>query len=93
MTHHLKMMVRDLTNRVDQSILLRDCADICTLTAKYVARDSCFAKRSAVLCAEICVVCGNECTKFNDQMSQHCAMVCFNCARHCNEFASGKMNH
>lgn len=44
----------DPSHRREQLRLLRDCADICTLTAKYVARHSIFAKSLAMLCAHIC---------------------------------------
>lgn len=93
MTHHLKMMEEDYRARITQAMLLRDCADICDLTAKYAAKDSIFAKNAASLCAYICVMCGNECARFPDRMSQHCAMVCFNCAKHCTAFAEDKMLH
>ena len=64
--------------RTRQLLLLRDCADICTLTAKYIARYSSFAKHAAHLCAMICQECGTECSRFPDPESQHCAQVCFN---------------
>lgn len=92
MTHHLKMMPNESEARVMQAILLRDCADICALTAKYVARDSDFAGYAASLCAQVCILCANECSKFNDEMSQHCAVVCYECARHCNDFALENIN-
>jgi hypothetical protein len=88
MNHHLIMMEEDLKCRSVQIILLRDCADICSLTARYVACNTFFARNAAALCADICEACGCECAKFPDQMSQNCAQVCFNCARHCRMFAS-----
>lgn len=68
--------------------LLRDCADICTLMAKYIARNSCHAKTLASVCAYICEHCGNVCAKFPDAMSQHCAQVCLHCAHACRAFAA-----
>ncbi len=73
--------------RVMQLQLLRDCADICGLTAKYIARYSVFSKCTANLCGYICEVCGSECAKFNDVESQHCARVCMSCGKMCREFA------
>ncbi len=70
-----------------QMMLLRDCADICGLTAVYVARGSMFSKYAAALCACICETCGQECARFPDQMSQNCAMVCLHCARECSAYA------
>jgi hypothetical protein len=81
----------DLQLRVTQMRLLRDCADICTLTARFVARDSFFARHAAHLCAHICEACANECLRFSDQHSQHCAQVCFRCARECRTFAMMQM--
>jgi|GEM_PF-3503400 len=49
MITHIKMHY-DLQMRIRQLVLLRDCADICGLTANYVARNSMFAKQTAQLC-------------------------------------------
>ena len=87
MIHHL-MMRPDFEMRKRQIALLHDCADICTLTAKYIARKSIFSKHMANLCAFVCDNCGNECEKFPDMESQHCAHICMNCAKECREFAS-----
>ncbi|WP_218059069.1 four-helix bundle copper-binding protein [Orenia metallireducens] len=76
--------------RIRQLELLRDCADICALTAKYIARDSYFARDIAELCADICMACSRECAKFPDQPSQHCSRVCYNCAQECERFAMAR---
>ena len=86
MTNHLKMLP-NFQMRVKQAMLLRDCADICGLTAKFIARGAIFSKQAASLCACICEVCGAECARFPDQMSQNCACVCMHCARECRAFA------
>lgn len=86
MTNHLKKL-SDFQMRVMQAMLLRDCSDICGLTAKYVARGAIFARQAASLCACICEACGTECSRFPDQMSQNCARVCMHCARECAAFA------
>lgn len=77
----------DCDDRVKQVRLLRDCADICTLTAKFIARNSIFARQIANLCAYICQMCGKECLRFKDSESQNCGRVCLNCARECQIFA------
>ncbi|SDE12986.1 four-helix bundle copper-binding protein [Sporomusa acidovorans] len=90
MCEHMTAYVAKQPNvemRVRQLRLLRDCADICGLTAKYVARCSAFAKDIACLCAHICEVCGDECAKHPDHASQHCAHVCMHCAKECYRFA------
>ncbi|HEO8422553.1 four-helix bundle copper-binding protein [Niallia sp. FSL W8-0635] len=73
----------DIHARRYQLELLRDCADICHLTASCIARNS----RMNRMLAHICEVCGNECAKFSDHHSQHCAQVCLHCARECRVFA------
>ncbi|MFT0604282.1 four-helix bundle copper-binding protein [Bacillus cereus] len=83
-THLLSMQD---SNRLKQIELLRDCTDICGLTAKYVSRKSPVAKHCAKMCAMICQTCGNECSKFSDQESQMCAQHCLNCAKECQMFA------
>lgn len=86
MTRHLDMAQHYEPARERQAILLRDCADICTITAKYLARGSMFSRCIALLCADICDACGAECARFPDEMSQNCAQVCFHCARACRSF-------
>jgi len=86
MTTFLKRLP-DIQARTIQLQLLRDCADICSLAIKFIARNSPFAKQIAKMCASICDVCGNECLRFPDQESQHCAQICLNCARECRTFA------
>ena len=78
----------DLQDRSKQVELLRDCADFCALTRRYIARDSMFSKYAANLCAYVCSICGNECLRFRDEESQRCGMICHHCARDCNEFAN-----
>lgn len=77
----------DLSARRMQLRLLEDCADICHLTVKYMARQSAFAKRIANLCASVCESCGHECARFPDAESQRCARICLDCARECRTFA------
>jgi hypothetical protein len=86
MTHYLVMMKLTAT-RMAQFGLLRDCSDVCGLTARFIARDSYLSKVLADVCAEICNLCGNECARYKDDMSQHCAEVCFDCAKHCRQFS------
>lgn len=81
----------DVQSRTMQIQLLRDCADICTLTAKYIARCSMFAGNAAVLCAEICEVCGKHCLMHPDAESQYCGRVCLHCANECRSFAGAAM--
>lgn len=76
-------------NRTEQLRLLRDCADICTLMAKYLARCSHFSRNLAALCAHICEICGNHCLQHPDEVSQRCGQTCLHCAQQCRAFAMG----
>lgn len=80
-TEYYVLTREDPSRRKEQLRMLRDCADICTLTAKYMARHSRFAKSLALLCAKICEVCGNHCSQQPDQQSQTCGQTCLQCAR------------
>jgi len=86
-TEYSILQMKDSSHRSEQLRLLRDCADICTLTAKYIARCSYFEKSIASLCAQICEVCGNHCLQHPDEQSQRCGHTCLNCARECRNFA------
>lgn len=66
---------------------LRDCADICALSAMWMGRDSAYAKKLCALCAEICDACAAECAKFRDDHCQRCANACRECAAQCRKMA------
>lgn len=87
MVHHLIKM-HDPKRRMRQIQLLQDCADICGLTANYIARMSPFSKYIAEVCAAICEYCGNECLRHPDPESQRCGQICLHCARECRAFAA-----
>lgn len=72
----VKMMARCI-------MLDRDCADICMLTAKFVARSSDHAKHVMRECIEICRLCEQECRKHDADHCQHCADICRECADAC----------
>lgn len=86
-TEYYVTQMAGASQRVEQQRLLRDCADICTLTAKYLARCSVFSKHIAALCAQICEVCGCHCLQHPDEQSQLCGQVCLHCAQECKAFA------
>ncbi|WBW95028.1 four-helix bundle copper-binding protein [Oceanirhabdus sp. W0125-5] len=77
----------DCELRKKQIRLLRDCADACTLAAKYIARHSLFSKYSADFVAFICDKCAKECEKFGDRESQNCAEMCLKCAKECKDYS------
>jgi len=67
--------------------LCRDCADICSLAAQYMTRDSAHAGKLAALCATICEACGDECAKHKMAHCQQCAEACKKCAEECRKMA------
>ncbi len=73
----------DVSARIHCIGLLRDCADICDLAARYMSRPSSHAKQLCQLCADICTACGDECDRFQDQHCQNCADSCHACATEC----------
>jgi len=66
--HHMNLRARKIN-------LLLECADICTLTSRYISRNSMFTKGTAGLCAENCEICGKECARFPGAEFQHCARM------------------
>ena len=62
----------------------RDCADICALTARLVARGSEHAAHLLKECAEICGLCADECGKHAHMAHcKECADACRRCAEAC----------
>lgn len=82
----------EVQSRRKQLKLLRDCADICAETAKYISRHSKFSKKLALLCAKICEKCGHHCLMHPDAISQHCGRICLHCAKECRVYA-GSHHH
>lgn len=77
----VKMMARCI--RLD-----RDCADICSLTAKYVARESEHLNDTLALCIQICRACHEECKKHDHDHCQKCAEKCQECYEACEQYAA-----
>lgn len=74
----------------DHIRLLMDCAQICTTTADYMARESSLHDRMCGLCSEICRLCAESCEHIagDDQMVKQCAEMCRRCAESCKQMAS-----
>ena len=66
----------------------RDCADICRLTAAFIARNSPHAKHIIKECIEICQKCADECGHHQHDHCQQCAQVCRECVAACKEYAA-----
>ncbi|MCS1351866.1 four-helix bundle copper-binding protein [Mechercharimyces sp. CAU 1602] len=84
---HMIAHMPDISHRRSQILIVSDCADICTLMVKYVARASFFSHKLAECCAYICGMCAAECMKYPDPDSRHCAAICQQCANECQQYA------
>ena len=60
--------------------LTRDCADVCALTARLVARGSDNAALLLQACAESCRACAEECAQHAHRHCHECAEACRRCA-------------
>lgn len=68
--------------------LCRDVADVTTLHARMMTRDSSYSSDLAETCAELCTECADECDQFDHEHCQVCADVLRECASSCEEMAS-----
>lgn len=77
---NVKMMARCIA-------LDMDCAQICSLTAAFVARGSEHAAHLLAECAEICAACARECENHADRHDhcRECAEACRKCEEACRQ--------
>lgn len=68
----------------------RDCADICALTSRFVARNSPHAVHVMKECIEICHKCAEECNKMEAEHCRHCATICTECAIACQDWLNAR---
>ncbi len=68
--------------------LCRDVADVTTLHARFMARESAFHSDLAEVCADACEECADECEQFDHDHCQVCADVLRECAESCRHMAS-----
>ena len=66
----------------------RDCADVCALTARLLARGSRFGSELLPVCAQICQACAAECARHQHAHCQECAQACTRCAEECLRLAA-----
>ncbi|ELZ28037.1 hypothetical protein C474_16089 [Halogeometricum pallidum JCM 14848] len=67
--------------------LCRDVADIASLHARLMARDSDYSGHLAEACAEACEDCADECESHDADHCQQCAEVLRDCAETCRSMA------
>lgn len=68
--------------------LCRDVADLTTMHARFMARNSNYSPQLAQACAEACEECAEECERHDAEHCQVCAEVLRDCAETCREMAS-----
>ena len=68
--------------------LCRDVADLTTLHARLMARDSAYSSDLAATCADLCEECADECARHDDEHCQVCADVLRECVDSCRDMAS-----
>lgn len=60
-----------------------ECATICYATAQLLSLRSKKAEAITRLCAEMCLLCEDECNKHNQDHCKKCAEACRKCAERC----------
>jgi len=68
--------------------LCRDVADIASLHARFMARNSNYSKQLAEACAGACEECAEECERHDAEHCQVCAEVLTECAESCRNMMS-----
>ena len=68
--------------------LCRDVADLTSLHARFMARNSESSAALAEACAEACEACVEECSKHDAEHCQVCADVLEECAESCRNMAN-----
>ena len=67
--------------------LCRDVADVASLHARFMARDSDYSGDLAAVCADACEACADECDQHDHDHCRTCARVLRECAETCRAMA------
>ena len=78
----------DVKERIHCIKSLQDCAEVCSLAVKVMARDSHMTYDLCRFCAKVCEDCAEHCGKFEDEHCQICAKTCRECAEECRKMAA-----
>ena len=78
----------DVQNMANCIRLDRDCADACTMAARFVARDSANADQALQLCIALCKACEKECRSHDHDHCRICAEACHTCHTECEAYAA-----
>ncbi len=78
----------DMVQMMAQGIkLCRDCADICDICARFMARHSDLHAQLCAICAEACDRCATEYEKHDHDYCKKFAKACRRCAESCRQVA------
>ncbi len=74
---------------VEHQTTLRDCAQICAVSADFMIRESPIHTATCAACATACERCEMECRHManGDEMMLRCADACHRCAESCRRMA------
>ncbi len=64
----------------------RDCADVCSLAGRFLARESQNTIGIIELCADMCAECAKECEKHDHDHCVECAKACRQCEKSCRAY-------
>lgn len=67
--------------------LCRDVADLTTLHARFMSRDSTYSNRLAAVCADLCEECADECAQHDHEHCQIAEETLRKCVKTCREMA------
>lgn len=62
-----------------------DCAEACTLAARFLARGSEHTAKAMDLCIALCEACAEECGHHDHDHCRACREACLTCAAACKE--------
>jgi len=68
--------------------LCRDVADLTSMHARFMARNSAYHSEVAATCADACEACIEECNQFEMEATQNCVAVLEPCAESCRAMAA-----
>ncbi|MBE3561957.1 MAG: four-helix bundle copper-binding protein [Ktedonobacteraceae bacterium] len=73
--------------------ILRDCAQICHVSADFMLRGSPLHAAVCGVCAQVCVQCAESCERIGggDAQMKACADLCRRCAESCRQMAQARV--
>lgn len=75
----------------DHIRLLQDCAQTCIMSADFMLRGSPLHQMTCRICAGICEMCAEDCTRLaDDEAMVLCVETCRRCAASCAEMSAAE---